>query len=139
MAAQSIVTWNHLFASQIGLESRLGPDDGRWSIGSYVKSGVALNSANATTSLSDPGNVGFLSANDSECHASGFGEAGITGCIQIDKHISVSIGGQVMYINNVAQPVNQIVQTDLAAGTTIVNFGGGIFYYGGNLGLELSW
>jgi hypothetical protein len=136
---QSVITWNHLFGWQTGLDGRLGPDDGSWSIGGFVKVGGALNNANTSASLNDPGNLGFLSVGANECHVAYFGEAGLTGTIEIDKHISVTFGYQVMYINNLAQPVNQIVQTDLAAGTMAVNLDSGILYHGGNLGLEVNW
>jgi hypothetical protein len=136
---QSTIAWNHLFGWQTGLDGRLGPDDGRWSIGGWVKAGSALNNANTSTALSDPGNLGSLAVSANECHVAFFGEAGLTGTIQIDKHISATFGYQVMFINNLAQPLNQIEQTDLAAGTTLVNVGSGILYHGANLGLDVCW
>jgi hypothetical protein len=137
--AESIVARNHIFGWQLGLDSRIGPSDGCWAIGTYIKGGGALNNATTNVSLSDPGNLGDLSTSDVLCHIAGFGEAGLTGYIQIDKHVSISIGYQVMYINNVAQPLNQIATTDLTAGTTQVDVGSGIFYHGGNLGIDLCW
>ena len=136
---QSIITWNHLFGWQTGLDGRLGPEDGSWSIGGFVKVGGALNNANASASLNDPGNLGFLSVGANECRVAYFGEAGLTGTIEIDKHISVTFGYQVMFINNLAQPLNQIAQTDLSAGTMAVNLDSGILYHGGNVGMEVSW
>jgi hypothetical protein len=137
--AETIVARNHIFGWQIGLDSRIGPDDGCWAIGAYIKGGGALNNATSNISLSDPGNLGNLSTSGVLCHIAGFGEAGLTGYFQIDKHVSCSVGYQVLYINNVAQPVNQIAQTDLTAGTTQVNVGNGIFYHGANLGIDVSW
>ncbi len=137
--SQSVVAWNHLFGWQTGLDGRVGPDDGRWSIGAFVKAGSALNNANTSTALNDPGNLGYLAVNANECHIAFFGEAGLNGTLQVDKHVLVTFGYQVMFINNLAQPVNQIGQTDLTAGTTMMNVASGIFYHGANLGLELSW
>lgn len=138
LASESIVTWNHLFGWQTGLDGRLGPDDGSWSIGGYFKVGGAINNANSSAEFSDPGNVaGAASAN--LCRVSYFGEAGLNGAIQVDKHVSVTFGYEVMYINNVAQPLNQIGQTDLIAGTTQTNLDSGILYHGANLGLDVCW
>ena len=67
------------------------------------------------------------------------GEAGLNGYVQIDKHVSCSFGYQVMYLNNVAQPVNQIAQSDLIAAEHKSMSSSGVFYHGGNLGIELSW
>lgn len=136
---ETIINWNHLFGWQIGLDGRLGPADGKWSIGGFVKVGGALNDANSSVALNDPGNLGFLSTGANECHVAYFSEAGLTGAIQIDKHISVTFGYQVMYINNLAQPLNQIGQTDLTAGTTPVNLNSGVLYHGGNVGMEVAW
>jgi hypothetical protein len=137
--SQRIETRNHIFGWQIGLDGRLFPSDGPFQLGAFVKAGGALNNATSSASLSDPGNLGDLSATDHVCHVAFVGEAGLTGYFQIDKHISCSAGYQVMYINNVAQPVDQIAQTDLMGGTTLINVGNGIFYHGGNLGIEVSW
>ncbi len=137
--AAATVTRNHIFGWQTGLDGRIGPADGCWAVGAFIKGGGALNNATTTSTLSDPGNLGDLSTSGVQCHIAGFGEAGLTGYVQIDKHVSCSFGYQVMYIDNVAQPMNQIAQTDLTAGTTQVNVGSGIFYHGANLGIDMCW
>ena len=43
-----------------------------------------------------------------------FGETGLVGYFQITKHLSASGGYQVMFVNNVAQPVNQLAGMNLA-------------------------
>jgi hypothetical protein len=134
-----IETRNHIFGGQIGLDGGLGPDDGKWRIGTFIKAGVGLNNANATTSLYDPGRLGELAAAATQCHGAFFGEAGLTGYFQISKHVAASIGYQVMYINNIAEPANQLAQTDLVAGTSQVNLDSGIFYHGANLGIDVNW
>ena len=137
--SERIETRNHLFAWQSGLDGRLFPSDGPFQLGAFIKIGGALNNATSSISLSDPAGLGSLSASGVECHSAFVGEAGLNGYVQIDKHVSCSFGYQVMYINNVAQPVNQIAQTDLIAGATQINVNNGVFYHGGNLGIELSW
>ena len=137
--SQRIETRNHIFGWQTGLDGRLFPSDGPFQLGAFIKAGGALNNATSSISLSDPGALGDLSASDVQCHVAFIGEAGLNGYVQIDKHVSCSFGYQVMYLNNVAQPVNQIAQSDLIAGATQINVGSGVFYHGGNLGVELSW
>jgi hypothetical protein len=136
---EQVETRNHLFGGQIGLDGRIGSPSGCMQIGGFIKGGCALNDAHATTKLSDPGNLGDLSVTDDEVHASFFGEAGLTGYYQLDKHVSVSMGYQVMYLTSTAQPLNQLGQTDLVGGTTLVELGSGVFYHGANLGMEVNW
>ena len=50
-----------------------------------------------------------------------FGETGIVGYFQITKHLSASGGYQVMFVNSVAQPVNQLADTNLAKSTATVD------------------
>jgi hypothetical protein len=137
--SQRIEARNHIFGWQIGLDGRLFPSDGPFQLGAFVKAAGALNNATSTVSLSDPGGLGDLSATDHVCHVAFVGEAGLNGYLKIDKNVAFSFGYQVMYINNVAQPVDQIAQTNLIGGATLINVGNGVFYHGGNLGIELSW
>jgi hypothetical protein len=141
---EKIETRNHIFAWQIGLDGRLFPKDGPFQLGSYVKAGGALNNATSSVNLldtsTDPNlSLGTLSASDVQCHVAFVGEAGLNGYVQIDKHIACSFGYEVMYVNNVAQPVDQIAQTNLIGGATLINVGNGVFYHGGNVGIEVSW
>jgi hypothetical protein len=141
---EKIETRNHLFAWQVGLDGRLFSNDGPFQLGAYVKAGGALNNATSSVQLldtsTDPNlSLGTLSASDVQCHVAFVGEAGLTGYVKIDKHVACSFGYEVMYVNNVAQPVDQIAQTNLLGGATLINVGNGVFYHGGNLGIELSW
>lgn len=135
---ESIRTHNHLFGLQSGLDGTIFSRGEYFQLRGYIKGGCMLDNANAATSLSG-GALGSLAASDSLCHISCFGEAGLTGYIEIDKHVSISFGYQAMYISNAAQPVNQMSQTNLVAGTTLIDLGSSLAYQGVNLGMEVAW
>ena len=140
--SETLVTRNHIFAWQLGLDGRLGPVSKEWGIDAYIKGGMALNNATTSAALSDPGNFGSLSASASECHVACFGEAGVTAYVQIAKHVSISAGYQVLCLTDIAQPINQLERTNLLngpPGTMMIDLGSGLFYHGGNLGLEINW
>ena len=44
-----------------------------------------------------------------------------------------------MFVNNVAQPVNQLAGTNLANATATVDASSGLFYQGATAGLEVTW
>ena len=44
-----------------------------------------------------------------------------------------------MFVNGVAQPVNQLSGTNLANSTATVDASAGLFYHGATAGLELTW
>ncbi|MGO9107610.1 MAG: hypothetical protein ACLP9L_00110 [Thermoguttaceae bacterium] len=140
-SSETILTHNHLYGFQIGADGPLAQEANRWRINGFVKGGIFLNSADQATSLSDPGGLGSLAVNNNNNNdtAAFFGEAGIVGYFQITKHFSASGGYQVMFINGVAQPVNQLSGTNLANSTATVDVTSGLFYHGASAGLELTW
>ena len=67
------------------------------------------------------------------------GEAGIISRFQITKHLAATSGYQVMFINGIAQPANQLAGTDLAGQTAVLDTNSSLFYHGANFGLEAVW
>ena len=139
VASESILTHNNLYGLQIGADGPLAKEDNRWRINGFVKAGIFLNNADQATSLSDPGGLGDLAVNNNHIAATFFGETGIVGYFQITKHLAASGGYQVMFVNGVAQPANQLSGTDLANSTAKLDFGSSLFYHGATAGLELTW
>ena len=137
----SEVIWTHndMYGFQLGADGTIAKQADCWKINGFVKAGAFLNNAYEGASLSDVGGLGVQSANGSNDVGSFFGEAGITGTLQITKHLSANAGYQVMFIDNVAQPVNQISGLNLANSTAVVDTSAGLFYHGASVGLELDW
>jgi len=139
--SETIQTHNNLYGSQVGADGTLFQQADRWRITGFVKGGVFLNSADQATSLSDadPAGPGSHTVKNSNNGTAFFGETGIVGYVQISKHLSASGGYQVMFVNGVAQPVNQLSDTNLAKSTATVDVSSGLFYHGATAGLEVTW
>jgi hypothetical protein len=138
-ASETILTHNHMYGFQLGADGILAKQPDRWKITGFVKGGIFLNEADQATSLSDPGGLGTQTASNDNHVGAFFGEAGFTGFIQLTKHLSASAGYQVIFINNVAQPVNQIAGMDLATSAAVVDTSAGLFYHGASVGMEVTW
>ncbi len=140
VASEKILTHNNLYGFQVGADGTLFKEARRWRLNGFIKAGVFLNNADQATSLSDPGGLGSLSVNDNHIdEASFFGETGIVGYFQITKHLAAHGGYEIMFVDGVAQPVNQISGTNLANSTVTFNMSSGLFYQGATAGLEVSW
>ena len=102
---------------------------------------AAYSSTTPTRQLPSPipADLGSRAVNNNEIGAAFFGETGVIGYLQITKHLSASGGYQVMFVNGVAQPVNQLSGTNLANSTATVDASSGLFYHGATAGLELTW
>ena len=137
--SETIRTHNHLFGLQIGADGTLLQQSDRWRLAAFVKGGVFLNNANQTTSFSDPADSLSYTASGSRVGGAFFGETGVVGYLQITKHLAASGGYQVMFVNGVAQPVNQLAGTDLENHAAKVDASSGLFYHGATAGLELTW
>ncbi len=139
-STESILTHNHLFGWQIGADGALLQKANCWRLSGFVKAGVFLDCANQATSLSDPGGLGALASSaNNQASAAFFGEAGLKGYYQLSKHFALSGGYEVMFLNNIAQPVNQLADTNLTAGTATVDVSSALFYHGATAGLEVTW
>jgi hypothetical protein len=139
--SETILTHNHLYGFQMGADGMLAQQANRWRLTGFVKGGIFLNNSDQATSLSDPDPLGPGSnaVNNSQIGAAFFGETGLVCYFQITEHLSASGGYQVMFVNNVAQPVNQLAGTNLANHTAIVDVSSGLFYQGATAGLEVTW
>jgi hypothetical protein len=139
--SETITTRNHLFGSQLGVDGTLAKakEGDRWRITGFVKAGTFLNIADQSTSVSDPADNVFLAASNNTTCLAFFGETGIVGYFQITKHLSASAGYEVMFVNNVAQPANQLAGMNLTTSSATVDTSSGLFYHGASAGLELTW
>ena len=137
--AEFVQTRNHLFGAQIGADGTVHQVSDRIRINGFLKAGVFYNNANQETFLLDPGGNGSLSVSNSQKQAAFFGEAGLVAYVKITEHVSARAGYQVMFINGVAQPGNQLTLTNLATQTATLDTNSSILYHGANFGLEAAW
>ena len=137
--SESVLTHNHMYGFQVGADGTMAREEGRWRIGGFIKGGIFLDSADQATSLNDPGGLGAFAVNNNHLGAAFFGETGVLGYFEITKHIAASGGYQVMFLDSVAQPANQLTQTNLAKATANVDMTSGLFYHGATMGLEVTW
>jgi hypothetical protein len=138
-SSETILTHNHMYGFQLGADGILAKQANCWKITGFVKDGIFLNNADQGTTLSDPGGLGVQAANNTNNVAAFFGEAGLAGFVQLTKHLSASAGYQVIFINNVAQPVNQLAGMNLANSSAVVDTSAGLFYHGATVGMEVTW
>lgn len=138
-AYESILTHNHLYGFQIGADGTLAKQADRWRLTGFLKAGIFFNDADQATALNDPNGQGNLAVNNNQHCPAFFGEAGLIGYFQITKHLAASGGYQVMFVDGVAQPVNQIPGTNLANSTASLDVSSGLFYHGASVGLEVTW
>ncbi len=137
--SESVLTHNHMYGFQVGADGTMAREEGRWRIGGFIKGGIFLDSADQATALNDPGGLGAFAVNNNHLGAAFFGETGVLGYFEITKHVAATGGYQVMFIDSVAQPANQLTQTNLANATANVDMTSGLFYHGAAMGLEVTW
>ena len=135
--SEKILTHNNLYGSQIGVDGTVFPIGEHCRINGFIKAGAFLNSADQATSFSEGQTSSAV--NNSHQGIAFFGETGLIGYAQLTKHLAASGGYQVMFVNNVAQPVNQLGGMTLATSTANVDTSSGLFYHGASAGLELTW
>jgi hypothetical protein len=138
-AAETITTHNHLYGFQLGADGIICQHPDRWKIMGFVKGGIYANDADQGTVVYDPGGLGAQAVSNNIDVATFVGEAGLTGYVQINKHLSATAGYQVMFISSVAQPVNQISGMNLSIPSSAVDTSAGLLYHGATAGFEVTW
>ena len=135
---ERILTHNHLYGFQLGVNGTFATQANRWRIDGYAKSGIFYNDAEQATALIDE-NANRLAVNNNNHVPAFFGEAGLVGYIPVVDHLAISGGYGVMFVNGVAQPVNQLAGTNLAGHSVNVDTSSGVFYHGATFAVELTW
>jgi hypothetical protein len=128
---------NHLYGSQIGFDARLLGRENLFRIDLLTKAGMYFNAAAQNNDFVDS-STGF-SASASNTHFAFLGEVGVTGSLQVSKHVALRGGYQVLCLTDVALAPNQIRTTDFGSGQASVDTSGTLFCHGANAGLEVVW
>lgn len=138
---QTIKTHNFLYGLQVGADGNLlQSEDGDWKLNVFVKAGAFFNWANQQSHLSDPGGLGQIGVSIDGGQGSFLGETGVMLTRQVTKHLAARAGYEALWITGLAQPTQQISQTDITGRTlSSIDTATPVFYHGATVGLELSW
>lgn len=131
-------TYNHLYGFQLGADWEVYNEGGPLRINALCKSGVYGNAASQKTYQLMPGYINeTLGARRNQ--AAFIGEVGGVLSYSITSNLSLRATGQVMWIEGVALAPEQLLMNDFTIGSATLDSQGGIFCYGGGLGLELKF
>ncbi|MBN2581372.1 MAG: BBP7 family outer membrane beta-barrel protein [Pirellulales bacterium] len=138
LAETDIRAANRLYGFQLGLDGVVWENGRRLRLEGFLKAGVYSNQMQTGSWLHQ--NVGLdYAAAATGNHTAFVGDLGLTAVVQITRHWSARLGYQVMWIEGVALASEQMLTTDLAAGTATVDATGSPFYHGVNFNLEYRW
>ena len=110
---------------------------GPLTVNALCKAGIYGNSANQRIHQNDPTTEQTLEA--SRCQGAFIGETGLLLKYRVTRHLSFRASAQAVWIEGVALAPEQVGATDFTAGTATIDTHGGIFYYGGGCGMELTF
>jgi hypothetical protein len=138
-------TKNNLYGLQIGADVKL-LEYGRFSIDGVLKTGVADNHAEETTTVRMQ-RIQFAESAATD-HLAFTGEIGVQCKYQITRRLSARAGYQAMWLEGIALAPGQIAETychysaipqEISVTPLGVNCDAGIFYHGANAGLEFAF
>jgi len=133
-------TFNHLYGFQVGGDWQFYNMGGPLTISALCKAGIYGNSATQRSHQADSANpASNITIEASRSQAAFLGETGLVANYRVTKHLSFHASLEAVWLEGVALAPEQINKTDFTAGTASIDTHGGIFYYGGGLGLELKF
>jgi hypothetical protein len=130
---------NHLYGFQVGGEGRLW-ERNAWRLEGWFKAGIYHNSADQTTfeDLSAmPAGIATVDASGDQ--TAFLGEIGLNVTYQLTRRLGLRAGYQLMWLDGVALALDQLDNTNPAAGLATLDSGSDLFLHGGHVGLEATW
>jgi hypothetical protein len=129
-------TFNHLYGFQLGGEWECYNMGGPLRINALCKAGVYENVASHDFSI-NPNTFGFPSLEAHRNQAAFMGEAGAVATYDVTCHLSFRASLTAVWLEGVALAPEQVsINTSRTFG---IDTSGGLFYYGGGLGMELRY
>jgi hypothetical protein len=131
-------TFNHLYGFQLGADVKVFDLGGPWQINALCKAGIYDNVADQNIHQvdTDPTHPTDQPLSARTNRAAFLGEAGVVATYALTKRLAFRATAEAMWLTGVALAPEQIGTTNFAARTASVNTTGGVFYYGGGLGIE---
>jgi hypothetical protein len=130
--------FNHLYGFQLGAEWEFYNRGGPLRISALCKSGLYDNAASQTSTTTDA-TQGVLSVNAHRNQTAFMGEASIITSYDVTRHLTFRALCQAMWIEGIALAPEQVLDNDFGGQGTTLNTHGGIFAYGGGLGVEYKF
>ncbi len=129
-------TFNHLYGTQIGADAEVFNLGGPLLVNVICKAGVFGNAAEQNYQLA-PGGVILNAFDTKSCSQTSFlGEASVVATYAVTKHIAFRALLDTMWLTGVALAPEQISSVNVRRRTDVINTSGGVFYYGGGVGME---
>ncbi len=130
--------FNHLYGFQLGADVRVIDFGGPLQISALCRAGIYGNvaSQNSHQVNTDPDNFTDQTLAAKGQRAAFLGEAGVVAVYALTRHVAFRASVDMAWLEGVALAPEQIGANDFTAGTTSVITNGGVFYYGGGLGIE---
>jgi hypothetical protein len=138
----ALSTRNNLVGPQFGVAG--GIIHGRFSLRSYAKAGLFGNFAEQSQTLGGitPTTGGFIAFRDQSENIVGLAgmvQMGITGKVDLARHVSLRGGYHAMYLSGMALAPDQADFTTNPLNTSTVENAGSVLYHGASGGVELRW
>lgn len=138
----ALSTRNNLVGPQFGVSG--GIIHGRFSLRSYAKAGLFGNFAEQSQTLGGitPVNGTFTTFRDQSENIvglSGMVQMGVTGKVDLARHVSLRGGYHAMYLSGMALAPDQADFTTNPFNTATVENAGSVLYHGASGGVELRW
>jgi hypothetical protein len=131
-------TYNHLYGFQLGADYEFYNMGGPLRISALCKAGIYENYA-AQSSRQIENGVSDQTLEARRNQATFIGEAGAVATYQFNCHVALRASCQAVWIEGVALAPEQIGANDFTGATAGIDTHGGIFYYGGGLGVEVKF
>jgi hypothetical protein len=129
-------TFNHLYGGQIGADAEVFNMGGPLQINVVCKAGAFGNAAEQYYRL-DANGIPAQRLDARSCSQTSFlGDTGVVATYAVTKHLAVRASLDAIWLTGVALAPEQISSVNLRRQTDVINTSGGVFYYGGSLGME---
>lgn len=128
---------NHLYGMQVGADAKLA-SLGWFTLEGFTKLGVYYNDADQTTSVTDVfGVVSPINATGPQTAVAA--EVGLIGVVKLNDAWSVRGGYQLLWLDGVALPGDQISSTNLATGAADLETGNTALFHGFVTSIQFAW
>lgn len=136
-SSHSVNVNNHLYGMQVGVDGTIATM-GRISIEGFAKLGVYYNDADQTTTVINVDNtVPFIAASGPQMATAT--EIGLIGVVTLSESWSVRGGYQILWLDGVALPGDQLPATDLFNGVADLQTGNTALFHGFVAGIQYAW
>ena len=139
-AIYNLDTDNNLYGAQIG--SRVRTYRGCWGWELQSKAGIFANDASQRQYIVDEFGVNDFLLRSASASGEGVafvGELNLSLLLRISAACGLRCGYNLLWVEGIALAPDQLDFSDTAGSGTVLHSGGGSFFHGANVGLEIGW